>query len=902
MANIITKINRKIGDYIGSTQGTAGEDFVAGVRQPRPYTNYYSDGIFKAANNKLWVYFKMPTDVKVEWTKTYREAAENQQFLSNIFNVLGDSLNYSRNADSTTRKDERIGFHIPIIREVEDSLIGYADATPAMDNFIDRMSGTIGEHTVWHSYLGIEVPIGDINMDIYKFSDKVKNFVNHAMGKTDQDLLLYSEYLRLIRSVCFDNGMRPLDFSVDSDDFDRLVGWFGQNDHKYGIRPELPTTPMYLPVHGKSVFAGGREMMMSSIRPRESESMFTKDPFDAFDVRFGEILMRPSLDIAHINIRGQIRSTVASANLFDQKITKREIERSDEKSTDVTSSSYAERKKLERDNYNAYTAAGVAEAGNSLLDNVEMTVASIVKKKNVDLNSALKPARLEAVNITGRHHIALCSTVPGYPDPIYRVSASNEKRNPNVRVFFSGVLAMSGLFRSVKPASNEGILLGLSEAGFEMKEIYMNPTTTDYPPTVFVSGSTGSGKTIQLLMMNAQNTYLGGQSIYLNPKPGSSLKPFFDYLGGVTINMSTKYLKERPGLLDPMFYIEDREEVGRLLADMIIRATGMNETTNNRYEAVRAMEDLTANLIENANYPANETSFDVIFGNQRHGANTKPLRDKEIVKFVRTKLKSSPFWKASISNDPGARNTFAETFNSNKPLLIEWDKSIVLPERGKTALEMTPQENDGVQSIVNLFMYSSEVIGRNKSGGILTIDEAYVLKSSNLIMQQAIKSGRTWRDKNRTLLLASQHLADFLPADSGSGTSDDLGAYIRSFLIMNIDENDHDDLDIFFRVSGLPRDEDTISYITSMKRNPKKGRFIPSAYYIDKEYDWEGSILCGPWPQREMRAAKPQHGDITEEISGAIDQMNNVYETSSIDINEYNKNIVDTEDERDATL
>lgn len=874
--SIFTKMNDKFKDWVGASGGTSGDSYVAGIREPRPYSAYYSDGIFKGYDGSLWIYFKMPVDVKVDWTKTYRESAENQLFLSNIFNILGDALNYESKSDSSTKKDQRIRFHIPIIREISTELVGFPDATPAQEQFIDRMSSSISEHPIWHSYLGLEVPMGNINADIYKVSEKVRNYVDHIMGRTDAELNLYKEYLEVIRSVCFDNGMRPLDFSVDSSDFDRLVGWFGQTDARYGVRPELPTTPMYLPVHGKSVFAGNREIMTSSIRPLEAKSMFTKDPFDAAQVRFGEVLLRPNLDIVHINIRGEIRSTIASANLFDQKLT-RSMSISESGESDIYNSTYQERIRMEEDKDQSVLASNVAASGQSLLDNVEMTVATLVSKKPNELNKALKPVRLEAVNITSRHHLALCSTVPTYPEPIYRISTTNYKRNPNVRTFFSGVLSMSGLFRSTKPAAPGGILVGLSESGYEFKEIYISPHSNEMPPVVYCTGSTGSGKTTQMLMMNAQNTYLGGQSIYLNPKPQSSLAPFFKYLEGETINMSTKYLNERPGLLDPMFYLSDREQVGRLLADMIIRASGMNSSTQEKYKAVRAMEELTANLVENALMPANETSYDIIFGNQRYGANTPMLQDKEIVKFVRTKLKSSPFWKASISRDPGAKNTFSELFNSGKPLLVEWDNSISLPDQGTNKDDWTPQQNDGVQSIVNLFMFAAEVIGKNPNGGMLTIDEAHILKNSDLIMQQAIRSGRTWRDKNTTLLLGSQHLTDML-----TDKEDDMASYIRTFIIMNIDRNDTNDLDLFFKLSGLPDDQETVEYISSMKRDTKNGRYIPSAYIIDTEFGWEGSVMCGPWPEREMKRVEPKRRDATEEIKGAINQLQNTYENGNV--------------------
>ena len=868
---IIDKTKNRIKDWIGESSGTAGEEYTAGIREPRPYSQYYMNGLFRGNDQRktLWLYFKMPVDVKVEWTKTYRESAHNQEFLSNIFNILGRSI---QNTTESTKKDNRIRFHIPVIRELSNEIHGFDDMTPATEDFMKRMSETIRAHPVWHSYLGIEVPVGSINADVTSLSDKARNYIDFMFGEADFEYHLYKEYIELITSACLDNGLRPLDFASSPEDFDRLVGWFGQTDPKYGIRPELATTPMQVPSHGKSIFVGGQEMMVSAIRPKEARDIFSRDPFDAAQVRFGEVFLRPDLDIVHINIRGEIRSPSAAANMFDDKTTKTEY-RQMSGADHIENSSVGDRKKLAENAQFAEIAEREASQFQfAFLDNVEMTVTSIVDERPNMLNAALDPFQLEAVNITERQHIALTSTVPAYPNSIFKVPAGNARRNPNVRNFYSGVLSMSGLFRSTKPAAPQGILVGLSEAGYELKEIYIDSNSTTESPTILVTGSTGSGKTVELLMMSAQANYMGHQVIFLNPKPQSSLENFFDLMDGETINMSNKYLRERPGLLDPMFYLKDRESVGRLLADMIIRAQGMNAKSNSRTDMVRSMEEITAELVSHAKMPANETSYDIIFGNKRHNANTPRLSDDETVSFVRTKMETSPFWKASISKDPGARNNFKELFENDKPLLVEWDDSIVLPQPGTNPDMMTTAENDGVQSIINLFMFSSDIIGKKLNGGMLIIDEAYILKNSEMIMKEVVKSGRTWRSMNISLVLSTQHLSDFLTADEDDDTDSDMGSYIRTFIIMNIDETDTKDLKIFYKLSKLPRDEDNTSYITHMKRNTARRKFIPSAYVIDNVYNWEGSIMCGPWPQRELKATDPKR-DVSEDLKGNKDQL-----------------------------
>lgn len=1284
----------KVREVVGESEGTAGKEEQAGVRQPKPFAASYSNGMFQGQDNSLWMYFKMPEDVQVEWTKSYQESADNQSFLTEVFNDMGQAL---QNHTESTRKDERIKFHIPMARELSNEIAKYPDISPAHADFLDRMVGF--SHPVWHSYFGVKLPMGDINSDVYGATNKVRNYVNFMIGNADIEYSLYKESIELFTAICLDNGMRMLDFNEEPEDYERLTAWYGESDSQYGVRREMETTGLAIPEHGKSIFCGGSELTFSAIRPRDSRDMFRQDPFDEMDVRFGKALLRPSLNTVHINIRGEIRAPSVAANVFDNKMTKYEYEAMSNKSSE--NSSENDRRMITEGSDKAGIAAmQAAKLKFAWLDNVEITTANIVDGKALRLNESLMPYGLEAVNVTKRQHLCLGSTIPGYPNPIFKIPSGNSRRNPNVNNFYAGVLSLSGLFRSTKPCGPKGMLLGLSDSGYEFKEIYSESDAAhryNKPPLILVSGGTGSGKalsldtvlptpygnttmgdvevgdvlfgpdgqpcnvtyttdvmedhtvyrmalwdnqtfdadadhqwivrdnfpakhngsynhmlesakrdivkalkkwpkkkisiidlnsivrrhggekvkwdnwdsliasldfvgvtpvryfvskmgeelpiyrtkdairglserinqkkmtvswregvsmtrmttaeiaawsaqrkqrkykgnkkmktgivrpqfsiyashpidfgnntavpdidpyllgfaltatkkidgalapeaswslddarvtlkhnsdraishfaaagydassgvfgsvrvpeefhhtvdelmeyqevpysirnaslddrlafaqgivdgqcnystaknmfivkiantnirnsvssvlrscgiavvnaktsstlsfyhntlyagdslpsdngealmrekaiipirdidlidsvpvkcievdndyhaylvgdyiptsnTIQLLMMSAQVSYMGRQAIFLNPKPDASLKPFFDFLGGVTINLSNQYLDENPGLLDPVFFLDEPDEIGRLLADMIIRAQKMNDVTNAATAAIRSMEELTTELIERARMPANQCSFDIIFGNRRAG--TPPLSDDDTLDFIHMKMQTSPFWKAAISNDPEGRSRFEEVFKSGKPLLVEWDNSIVMPNEGTNQDRMTTREMDGVQSVVNLFTYSTSILGRGKRGGILVIDEAHIIKTSEVAMQIVKRSGRYWRESNISLAMASQNMKDYM-----GGDENDLSAYARMFIIMKVPESDEDELDIFYRITGLPRDKGHTAYITNagVNKNPnaKQKKSVPNAYLIDRSYDWQGGIICGPWPEREMNAA-----------------------------------------------
>lgn len=1154
---MVDKMKNKLRDYIGENKGVAGDEYQGGIRDPKPYKYYDSSGLFLGYDDRLWMYFKMPNDVRTRWTKNPNDIAENQAFLVNVFDALGKAI---YNDSQSTRKDQRIPFHIPMIREVATEIEGFDDATPALQDFYSRMN--IAGSPKWHSYFGVQLLSGDINSDVYGIDNKVRNYIDFMTGKLDIQFTLYKEFIELVSGVCLDNGMQPLDFKSDPEDFERLTAWYGEPDFKYSQQRELTQTLTHLPEHGKSIFAGDYEYTFSAISPRESSDMFVTDPIDPSSAQFGNALLFPDFNVCHINIRGEIRSSETAAMIFDDRAT-RNMYKSESKNQD--NSSVAEMTKIseqsEKSKVANETAAGL---GHAWLDNVEMTVAQRIHDKmrnNTSLNEMLGYYNMRATNLTLRQLPALHSTIATYPNTIFRIPSDNKKRNPHVNTFFSGVLAMSGLFRSIKPAGPGGILLGLSSSGFEFREIYTEldaPKKYNAQPTMLITGSTGSGKalsldtrlptpcgwttmggahvgdtildpegnptkiifetdvqrnrplvrmvldngsefkadynhqwileniwgfdssqtatqiqsiidheenrevtygelvdilqgidfwcsesairasldfvtdnhsmylhdvlkvlkvrtrqrddaqswsidavrfttkeimelldagyhrtdfriipnridieagysdeeaeligyrqvalgdrggelptpdnchlfntdyiaawtrgairalhevghmdeytrlcfnsmlkcsgayydddskeirqcahhlivsiediesepvkciqvdnpynaylidgyiptsnTVQMLMMAAQVAYSGKQVIFLNPKPGSTLAPFFEHLGGYTINMNREYLNENPGLLDPMFYLKDREEAGEVLTDMILSA--QRAEAQNTMDSVRYVEELKSQIIERAKMPANRCSFDVIFGNKSDGVNTPPLESQETMEFIHYKMKNSAFWRASISTDPGGINKFRELFESKKPLLIEWDKNIILPGEDKREESWTSNEQDGIQSVINLFKYASDIIGRGKEGGMLLIDEAHYIRSSEVAMGLIKNSGRTWRSSNITLTLGTQKLGDL-----AGGDDHDISAYTRAFIIMNIDEQDQKEQDHFFRISQLPRDDEKIDFITHMGVKDRSSGQSPQAYVVDKSYPWSGPIICGPWPAIELAAA-----------------------------------------------
>ena len=52
----------------------------------------------------------------------------------------------------------------------------------------------------------------------------------------------------------------------------------------------------------------------------------------------------------------------------------------------------------------------------------------------------------------------------------------------------------------------------------------------------------------------------------------------------------------------------------------------------------------------------------------------------------------------------------------------------------------------------------------------------------------------------------------------------------------------------------------------------KVKKSIPNAYIIDNTYEWQGGIICGPWPERELKAASSSDKVKTNNDRGIEDE------------------------------
>lgn len=487
----------KLKDFFGASGGTAGptDQANSGMRLPRPYAMRYVNGIFVGHDFSLWKFFKTPLDVKTSWAND-NDIMNAQMFFTEIIDTIGQRID--NKSKSTTKKDTRMRFHASFSKETAYEIEEFDGISPSHSDFIQRMAtdNILGKPFVnqrWYSYVGFQLIPGSIFHDTYGVREKISQGLETFRDTQKRIITLYKSDLEFIDNVCLENGMRPISFVDDPLSEELLTAWFGAKEDDYGVKRNTEYSRFSVPDHGNSIITPRwGEVTMSSIKPIDPDEMEAVDPIDPGQAQFGNAILHPESKVVHMTIRGEIRSSGVAARVIENK----EISASNRMSDDSLDSSArtANEQRVKQAQIALVTANRTAHA---MLDNTEITVATVVDGKKNKLNDFLRGYGLESVPVSGRQHLALCSTIPTYPNSIYKIPGGNIKRNPNTNVFYAGVLAMSGMFGSVKPCSDAGVLVGMSESTHDFREIYTSICDGQAPVMLF-SGETGSGKAFPL--------------------------------------------------------------------------------------------------------------------------------------------------------------------------------------------------------------------------------------------------------------------------------------------------------------------------------------------------------------------------------------------------------------------
>lgn len=826
----------KLIDRILDAQGGLGHgpwsEADSGWVDPKPYISHYSNGVFEGYDGSVWVYFETPEDVRIHWLSDELDAVRNQHFFVDLSRDLSKMLG----GESSARKDVRRDFHFHSTRYDSGKYEPFPGCTPEHADYLERMSSQL-VRPLWRSFFGVRLLPSSIFYETYGARQRLARAIDALRNPGRVEWLLLKQDLDDIMALLPKHGFRVLDFTKDVDALERLTAHHGVADDERSRPKQLQSQPVQEFKHGRSLLTPRYgEISFYALRPEDGVDL--QDPLETRS-RWGEALYYPQADVGVISIRGEIRALPASDNLLDIRAYRND--RGDNGDSVDHNVSIGRLIEIARNS--------VSEDGLPVVDNVEIVVGSVVRQQEVSERPLVSVARdmgMRASVLVDRQAVALMSTFPTYPHHVARVKRTNRKRPALTNVMLPGVLAFSGVFRANKPAGHKGLLVGYGDAGSQYPEIFIDPAGAsqhNLPPTMLISGRPGAGKTMQLIQMCAQAAFAGKPVVYLNPKSTGSLRPYFDYLGGVTVSMSMKYLEDNPGLLDPVFFLADRDQVAAILTDAITVAMRMSEDVGS--EGAQRRTILTAEIRERAMDRRNVTSAQILFGNTRAG--TLPLSQTDVLQFVHNKMQTSPFWRALISVN--SQSTLTATMQSARSLLIEWGGGMELPSSPDAVL--TDAQIDTVLSVTTVFRYAGNKL--EGTGGILVIDESWLLRASTQARFLLERAGREWREANIMLILGTQLIRDWAGGDGG-----DLQSFVSRFLFMAIAEQDAEELRLFFKLAGLPDTPQNRDYIVNagVRRGSNGQILIPRGYLVDMVHDWRGGILCGPWPQRELNLGR----------------------------------------------
>ena len=372
--------------------------------------------------------------------------------------------------------------------------------------------------------------------------------------------------------------------------------------------------------------------------------------------------------------------------------------------------------------------------------------------------------------------------------------------------------------------------------------------------------------TQQMMQLAHQANRWGQKQYFFNPKSVGTLADSFNGMrNSVVIRIDHAFLQNNPGLLDVTYYIEDGVTCANILGEAIFKARHME---SDDYTDLRA--ELKAEIRKRALNPNNNSAHDIIFGNGLSGEKgTKAIPDEKTVVFLKQKIETSAFWKAFLDSGRGS-GVIRERINTAEAILFEWEEGLDLPTSGQGASD---EQLDNLLSVTTLFQYAvTDLVA--SGGGLLQIDESSVLKQSEEARSRLVKGGREWRQAGITLIMGTQNISDWLDtSDADTGNAKDaLDSYFARYLIMSINPKAKHEINAYYQIAALERSDQHTRFITHAGTTHQR---IPFAYYVDNLYEWEGPILCGPWPDRELNLGRTDKDGEREREAALKKNMSN---------------------------
>jgi hypothetical protein len=322
--------------------------------------------------------------------------------------------------------------------------------------------------------------------------------------------------------------------------------------------------------------------------------------------------------------------------------------------------------------------------------------------------------------------------------PCSRVRCSPWPQRLNLAmVAYSGVASFTDL------GDPEGAFVGQGLP--DGAPVYFDPLAAsrqDRPPTTYICGRPGSGKTMLLQLLCLQSVLMGHRVIVVNPKGFDSLQPFVDLVNRETdhsaerVSLATLASEEGGGAFDP-FRFARPDTAASIAANFITTVIDLDQ---------RQRTALRFGLNRGA-----------VGGAGCVGEALKCVDDPVVVDLVERTWASTPLFQLGVGMR--ARPRFDDREMTSALTLIEFDVDLNLPSQIKDAY--TDAERISLAAIRCVTTASVGILSLS-DGGVMATDEAHTVLGHADTVALNDKMMREGRSLNVGLVYASQLPSDVL--------------------------------------------------------------------------------------------------------------------------------------------
>lgn len=330
-----------------------------------------------------------------------------------------------------------------------------------------------------------------------------------------------------------------------------------------------------------------------------------------------------------------------------------------------------------------------------------------------------------------RQHAAFMETLP----------TASERVNPYLQDVSLTMIAHCGINGWSNIGDESGCLVGLVDQ-------FSTPCWFDLfaasreskPAGTAIFGDSGSGKTYLMQALATQATLAGYQTIFINPKGDSTLRPFAELVGGNVITMS----KVGEGGLDPFGYSEDPEQAASIATQFL---SGILASAGVSGQGITTQQEtaLAAGLRRGA-----------LAGARCVGDALKSVANAELRELIDELAEGHHLVRLAISRTPLSPGALQRGLT-----LIEFDQKLHFPNQGKKVSEYTLTERQAVGIIRLISQISLEMLRRAK-GGAFFLDEAWTLLESQEGLAILQELGREGRSRGIAAVFATQRVNDLI--------------------------------------------------------------------------------------------------------------------------------------------